>query len=114
MAMLVLAAGLSRSGTQVEQLVLSPDAQVAHIDVQVETRDDYPRFRAELRTRGGDEVLTRGNLKRRQAGPGYSVSFDVPASALVQGEYELALKGIGAGGTVDDIGYYYFAVRKRP
>jgi hypothetical protein len=115
MAMLVLAAGLSRSGTQVEQLVLSPDAQVAHIDVQVETRDDYPRFRAELRTRSGAEVLTRGNLKRRQAGAGYSVSFDVPASALTQGEYELALKGVGTGGTADEVGYYYFAVvRKRP
>jgi len=115
MAILVLAAGLSRAGTQVEQLVLSPDAQVAHIDVQVEARDEYPRFRAELRTRGGDEVLIRGNLKRRQAGPGYSVSFDVPASALVQGEYELALKGVGSGGTADDVGYYYFAVvRNRP
>lgn len=111
-ASLVLLPGLSRAETRIEQLVLTPSAQIAHIEIQLEARDDYPRFRAELRTRRGEDVLTRGNLPRRRTSTGYAVSFDVPASALAAGEYELSLNGL-AGRQAVDIGYYYFGVRKR-
>jgi len=87
--------------------------QIAHIDVQLEARDDYPYFRAELRTRGGQEILTRSSLTRHRAGPAYAISLDVPVTALAAGEYELALKGIPAGGSVEDIGFYYFRVQKQ-
>jgi hypothetical protein len=112
-ASLVLLPGLSRAESRREQLVLNPSAQIAHIEIQLEPRDDYPRFRAELRTLSGDEVLIRGSLPRRAATPGYTVSFDVPASALPTGQYELALKGILNDQSVQDIGYYYFTVQKQ-
>jgi hypothetical protein len=110
-ASLVLLSGLSRAETRVEQLVLAESAQIAHIEIQLEARDDYPRFRAELRTRRGEEILTHGNLPRRRTNAGYAVSFDVPASALAAGEYELSLKGIAGQQAPVDIGYYYFRVR---
>jgi hypothetical protein len=113
MAMLVLSAGISRAGTKVEELILSPTMQVAHIDVQLESRDDYPRYRIELRSGGGEEILIRSNLTRRRAGAGYTVSFDVPASAIDPGQYELAIKGIAAGGSAEEIGYHYFNVLKK-
>jgi len=112
-ASLVLVPGLSRARTEVEQLVLSPSVQIARIEIELESRDDFPRFRAELRTRRGEEVLTRGNLVRRKSGPGFAVSVDVPASALAVGDYELALKGITADHTSQDVGYYYFGVQRR-
>jgi hypothetical protein len=112
-ASLVLLSGVSRAETRIEQLVLNPSAQIAHIEIQLEARDDYRRFRAELRTRRGEEVLTRNNLPRRRASAGYGISFDVPASALSVGEYELALKGVAGDQTAVDIGYYYFGVRKQ-
>ena len=112
-ASLILVPGLSRAPTRVEQLVLSPSAQMARIEIQVESRDDYPRFRAELRTRSGEEVLSRSNLTRQKSGPGFTVALDVPASALAVGDYELALKGIAADHTSQDVGYYYFGVQKR-
>jgi len=112
-ASLVLLPGLSRSESRREQLVLNPSTQIAHIEIQLEPRDDYPRFRAELRTIGGDEVLIRGNLPRRAATSGYTVSVDVPASALAMGQYELALKGILNDQSLQDIGYYYFSVQKQ-
>jgi hypothetical protein len=87
--------------------------QIARIEIQLESRDDYPRFRAELRTRRGEEVLSRSNLVRRQSGPGFAVSVDVPVSALAVGDYELALKGITADHTSQDVGYYYFGVQRR-
>jgi hypothetical protein len=112
-ASLVLVPGLSRAQTRVEQLVLSPSVQIARIEIELDSRDDYPRFRAELRTRRGEEVLSRGNLVRRKSGPGFAVSVDVPASALAVGDYELALNGITADDTSQDVGYYYFGVQRR-
>jgi hypothetical protein len=111
-AVLVLSAGLTRSATETKELVLNSGVQTARIEVQLQERDKYPHFRAELRTRTGKAILTRSNLVRRRAGAGYAVSFDVPASALRTDEYELAMQGIGEGTALEELGYYYFAVRK--
>jgi hypothetical protein len=72
----------------------------------VEERDYYPRYRIELRKRNGEEVLMLG--AKRTAG---AVTFEVPASSLAAGEYELALKGISNGHMID-IGFYYFRAQK--
>lgn len=111
-ASLVLMAGLSRAETRVDQLTLGPEAQVARIVIQLEARDDYPRFRAELRTRSGRDILILSDLLPRRATAGNSVSMDVPASALGTGEYELALKGLPEKQGAQDVGYYYFRVQK--
>jgi hypothetical protein len=112
-ASLVLVPGLSRAQTRVEQLVLNASVQIARLEVQLESRDDFPRFRAELRTRSGEEVLLQSNLVRRKSGLGFTVSVEVPATALAVGDYELALKGIAADHSAQDVGYYYFAVQRR-
>src|SRR5215471_3467114 len=111
LASIVLLPNLSRAAGSVPQITLSSADQLAHLEIQIESRDEYPRFRAELRTADGEDVVSRGNLTRQRAGAGYLVSFDVPASALPAGEYELALKGV-AGDQTTDIGYYYFRVRR--
>jgi anti-sigma-K factor RskA len=112
LASLILMPGLSRGEAQVEQLVLGPSVQLARIEIQLEGRDDYPKFRAELRTRSGEELLSRSNLHKHRTPGNDSVVLDVPASALAPGDYELALKGIHPDQSVDDIGYYYFRVLK--
>ena len=109
-AAMVFVPGLSRTGAPVQKLALDPSVQIARIEIQLEARDDFPRFRAELRRRD-EEVLSEGNLTRRRTNSGYSVFVDVPASALPAGEYELGLKGV-AGGQTTDIGFYYFTVQK--
>ena len=95
-ASLILIAGPTRAESRTEQIVLSRETQIAHIEIQLEPRDDYPSFRAEVRTRGGKEVLSFGDLLRRNTGGAQSVSMDLPASALSTGEYEIALKGLRA------------------
>jgi hypothetical protein len=110
---LVLTPGISRSQSNVELLALDPSAQVARIEIELESRDEFPRFRAGLYTRVGTEVLIFGNLARRRTATGNVVSFDVPASALATGDYELRLQGLAAGQLSEDIGYYYFRVQKR-
>ena len=111
-ASLVLLPGLSRAETTRAQLALKPVEQLAHIEILLEARDDYPRFTAELRTGRGDEVLTRSNLSRRRTAAGYVVGFDVPTSALEAAEYELTLKGVSSDGRAQDLGFYYFSVKK--
>jgi hypothetical protein len=112
-ASLVLMGGVSRGESRVEQLVLDRGAQIAQIKIQLEDRDDYPRFRAELRTRNGKEILSLGDLTRRRSGEGFMVSMDLPASTLTTGEYELTLKGVRDGQDPQDIGFYYFRAVKR-
>ena len=112
-ASLILLPGLSRAQSRVPQLSLDASAQIAHIQIQLDPRDDFPRFRAELRTRRGQDVLTFSRLARHQSAAGYALSFDVPASVLREGDYELALKGIATGGSAQDLAYYYFSVAKR-
>jgi hypothetical protein len=73
------------------------------------TRDSAPSFARGAATRS----CLAGNLVRRKSGPGFAVCVDVPASALAVGDYELALKGIAADRTSQDVGYYYFGVQKR-
>ena len=111
-ASLVLLPGLSRAETGRAQLALNPSAQLAHIEIVLEPRDDYPRYSSEIRTRSGEEVLIRGNLRRRRSAAGDVVSFDVPTNALDAGEYELTLKGVAGDGRAQDLGYYYFRVQK--
>jgi hypothetical protein len=110
LAAMVFVPGLSRAGAPVQKLALDPSVQIARIEIQLEPRDDFPRFRAELRRRN-EEVLSQGNLTRRSTNSGYSVFVDVPASTLSTGQYELALKGV-AGGQTTDVGFYYFTVQK--
>jgi anti-sigma factor RsiW len=111
-ASLVLYAGVSRAETKGEELVLSAETRLTHIEIQLEPRDDYPAFRAELRTRSGAEVLSENNLSRQPGGAGYVVSFDVPASVLKSGQYELALKGIRDKTRSEDVSYSYFSVTR--
>jgi len=111
-ASLVVLPGVSRSETRVPQLSLDPAAQIVRIEVRLEPRDEYPRFRAELRTRRGDEVLTFANLPRREIADGYAVLVEAPGSLLAAGQYELELKGI-KGNSAEDVGFYYFNIDQR-
>src|SRR5262245_26772832 len=58
-ASLILLPGLSRAENRRQQLTLNASTQIARIEIQLEPRDNFPRFRAELRTARGDEVLVR-------------------------------------------------------
>jgi hypothetical protein len=113
-ASLILLPGLTRGDSRITEVPVDASTQIVHIGIQLEARDDYPRFRVELRRRSGEEVLNESNLARRQDDGRYSVSFDAPASALPAGSYELALKGVPAGKPAEDVGYYYFSVVKKP
>jgi len=111
-ASMVFLSGLPRAESRVQQLALTPGTRLVHMEIQLESRDDFPRFRVEIHTRSGDDVLVLSGLTRRRANGADSVSLDVPAAALSAGEYELALKGL-SDSHATDIGYHYFRVQKQ-
>ena len=111
-ASLTLMAGGLRGESARPEIAIAPSAQIARIEVQLEPKDRYPRYLAELRTQRGDEVLTFGNLREQHGPQARSVVLEVPASVLSGGDYELTLKGGSPGRPFEDIGYYRFSVRK--
>ena len=112
-ATLVLLPGVSRGETRSVPFAVDAGATLARIEIQLEARDEYPRYRAELRTAGGEDVLSMNNLTARKSENGFTVTLDVAASALPSGKYELALKGLAPNEPARDIGFYYFIVQRR-
>jgi hypothetical protein len=112
-ASLILLPGVSRAESHTVTLAVDKDAQLARIEIQLDARDEFPRFRTELRTAAGEDVLVRGNLTSRPNPGGRALTLDIPTSALTSGQYELALKGLPSKGSSKDIGFYYFNVQKK-
>ncbi|MGH9841828.1 MAG: hypothetical protein ACREEM_23990 [Blastocatellia bacterium] len=104
--------GIPRGDAVRPKLPLPRTARLARLQIGLERGDDYNRFRAELRTLGGQEVWSRDNLRAREMRAGRAVVLTLPASVLDAGEYELALKGV-TDTEVKDLGYYYFDVLKK-
>jgi len=111
-ATLTLLPGSLRDASVSPEIRVAPTAQIARVEIQLEPKDKYPQYRAELRTKRGDEVLTRNNLREQRGSAGRSVVVEIPSSAVAAGEYELTLKGGSAGNQFEDLGYYRFSVRR--
>jgi hypothetical protein len=112
-ASLILLPGISRGATTQPKLILPPNASVARLQIGIEPEEDYKSFGVELRTAGGRPVWMRDSLTARSSRGGRSIRLTLPASALLPGEYELRLKGVPQAGPPEDVGFYYFEVRKR-
>jgi hypothetical protein len=112
-ASLVLMPGAIRGTNSDPRLLLPHGAQLAVLHIQLEPRDEYPQYRAELRTQRGGEILTRSRLREQHSGAGRFVVLEIPAGILNPGEYELTLQGVAASGRSQDIDYYRFSVQKK-
>lgn len=112
-AALTLLPGLSRGGDQKPSLDLSNDARLVRLQIGIDPEEQYKTFAVELRTLAGRQVWNRENLAARTRRGTRAVGLTVPATVLKSGEYELRLRGLTEGGGTEDVGFYYFNVRKR-
>ena len=112
-AALTLLPGLSRGGGDKASLVMPEDARLVRLQIGIDPNEPYKTFAVELRTGAGRQVWTRENLTARTRGKARAVSLTLPASALKSGDYELRLSGRREGGESEDVGFYYFDVKKR-
>ena len=112
-ASLTLLPGLSRGGGQKPALDLSNDARLVRLQIGIDPEEQYKSFAVELRTLAGRQVWNRENLAARTRRGTRAVGLTLPATVLKSGEYELRLRGLTEGGGSEDVGFYYFNVRKR-
>jgi len=112
-ASLTLLPGLSRGGGQKPNLDLSNDARLVRLQIGIDPEEQYKSFAVELRTLAGRQVWNRENLSVRTRRGTRAVGLTLPATVLKSGEYELRLRGLREGGGSEDVGFYYFNVRKR-
>jgi hypothetical protein len=112
-ASLTLLPGLSRGGDNKPSLVLPEDARLVRLQIGIDPEEPYKKFAVELRTLAGRQVWTRENLNARNRRGAPAVGLTVPATALKAGEYELILRGVSDSGSAEDVGFYYFNVKKR-
>jgi|SRR5215213_2007583 len=112
-ASLILLPGLSRGGGEKAHLAMPDDSRLVRLQIGIDPDEPYKTFAVELRTAAGRQVWTRENLTARTRGRARAVSLTLPASVLKSGDYELRLSGRQEGGASEDIGFYYFNVKKR-
>ena len=112
-ASLTLLPGLSRGGGDKPSLVMPGDARLVRLNIGIDPEEQYKNFAVELRTTAGRHVWNRENLAARNRRGARAVGLTLPASVLKSGEYELRLRGLKEGGEAEDIGFYYFDVKKR-
>jgi len=112
-ASLTLLPGLSRGGGQKPTLDLSNDARLVRLQIGIDPEEQYKSFVVELRTLAGRQVWNRENLASRTRRGSRAVGLTLPATVLKSGEYELRLRGLTEGGGSEDVGFYYFNVRKK-
>jgi len=112
-ASLTLLPGLSRGGGQKPTLDLSNDARLVRLQIGIDPEEQYKSFAVELRTLAGRQVWNRENLAARTRRSSRAVGLTLPATVLKSGEYELRLRGLTEGGGSEDVGFYYFNVRKK-
>jgi len=111
-ASLTLLPGLSRGGGEKPNLDLANDARVVRLNIGIDPEEQYKTFAVELRTLAGRHVWNRENLAARTRRGTRAVGLTLPATVLKPGEYELRLRGLTDGGGTEDVGFYYFTVRK--
>lgn len=108
-ATFVLPSGLVRESTATTTFVITQGTQLVRLRVPLEKGDDYPAYRAELRTASGNSVWKSDAVRVEADAAGQSVVLDVRAGLLRPDKYELTLTGVNKE-VVEDIGYYYFSL----
>ncbi|HET7288291.1 MAG TPA: hypothetical protein VFI71_12505, partial [Pyrinomonadaceae bacterium] len=104
---------LSRGGGEKSSLMLANDTRLVRLQVGIDPDEPYKTFAVDLRTSSGRQVWTRENLTTRTRGRARSITVTLPASTLKPGDYELRLTARPEAGASEDIGFYYFNVKKK-
>jgi hypothetical protein len=112
-AALTLLPGITRGAGDKPRLVLPENAGLVRLHIGIEPEEPFKAYAVELRTVSGRSVWNRENLIPRDRRGTRAIGLTLPATAVRPGEYELRLKGVGEGGSTEDVGFYYFSVTKR-
>ncbi|MEO6393067.1 MAG: hypothetical protein ABIP75_14560 [Pyrinomonadaceae bacterium] len=99
-------------GSATPTLALAPATTQVRLVLRL-TDNDYPTYRATLRSVSSAAILSQLNVKPRTAGAGVTIIFTVPATKLVGGDYVLTISGVDPNGDIDDLGKSLFRVDRK-
>lgn len=112
-AALVLSPGIrDRDPGGANELVIPPKANLIRLQANLE-RDNYPGYRAALRTADGDQVRRWSGLKAQPSGSGKAIVLNPPPELFTKRDYVLTISGVTAKGNLEDVGQYTFSVVRR-
>jgi hypothetical protein len=109
----VLFAGVLRSTTETQRLVIFPRIQLVHLQLHFKPESRYPSFSAALQNREGDEIWRQSMLSASTMASGPVVKLSLPATILTPSDYIIKLAGVDATGQIEEISTYAFRVVKR-
>jgi anti-sigma-K factor RskA len=112
-ASLTLLAGVARGGGVKPVLSMTDDVRLVRLQIGIDPEEQYKTFAADLRSVSGRSIWTRENLSTRTRRGARTLTLTLPATALKPGDYELALRGITDTSSTEDVGFYYFKVKKK-
>lgn len=101
-----LPATIVRGTSAARTIVLAPDVEVLHLELELEPGDESGSYSATMSGRSG--VLWRAEpLRATQRGGAFRVSLWIPAHGLVASDYTIVLTKDGK-----EIGYYAVAIER--
>jgi hypothetical protein len=109
-ATITLAAGSLRDGAGRNDIFIPTKATHVRVSLQLE-EDNYQGYRAVMSTPEGRRVWS-GAARKERLPNAHSVTLTLPARALQQGDYIIALSGAAAGGRFEPAAQYSFRVRQ--
>lgn len=111
-AFLLLTPSTRGGGGESKDLKISPAAQTVKLRAEFRS-DDYPSYRAELRTQADDQLVWRRERLKARAKNGIKIiDLSLRADLFKAQRYQLHLKGVTASGEEDLPVYSFKVVRK--
>lgn len=112
-ASFILMPGITRGRDEPERLVIPKGIRRVEFKLDLEGEEKHNSFRVELRTTGGNLMWSQVIRSASETASGKTVAVRLPASILINGEYEITLLGSTGAEAFETVYYYYFIAMKR-
>jgi hypothetical protein len=97
--------------TGMKKIYIPPGVRLLNLQLNLKGEVENKSYEATLLTVEGAERWSQGLLRAKRTGPGKSLVLWLPARVLIEGDYELRLKGTASDGRFEETGdYYYFSI----
>lgn len=111
-ATVILTLGTSRSASAPSAVTLPRDASAVELRVRLDPADRFDRYVMELRSSADRVAWHADDLRATPAGADLTLVGQAPASALPDGDYELAVRGARPDGSLDALGFVTLKVTR--
>jgi hypothetical protein len=110
-AVFELALAVTRSAQESTLLTIPAGTRLVEIQLPLSEGEPFTSYRAQVLDNTSDTEIWQEDLSPRPGKTGSMVVVSLPAAKLPQGSYRIELRGIGADGGLEPVGFPSFDVR---